>query len=999
METIRGIVDRFLKRDEKSFVLVHYEDPESGKLVETRLSARMGQVKEGDAFLADGSWVNGTYRGMSQRKFLADAIRPAYPQTLDGIRLFLDLSFPQNQTGIDRPALHALTVKYREETIRELFADPELLVAASSNAARYREKIHSIVAAKGAGLQARELMVKADFDDPSIEKVLTRFKSAAYDTIMSNPFEVMEAEIPFDKADRLGTTVGVNGADERRITAAIWNYIRAAESMGSSLINLSGAMQEIAQNSGLPEDVIRAAVAKKIDSKDTTKYYAMRLQDTEEIYALSAASYRAETAIASALCSFARRGGGHDPELVHKTAKRVLAGTLLDEHQRKAVLTAATHRVSVITGGPGTGKSTIMKSTIRLLKELGGTDAYLISAPTGKAAQRAEETTDMEATTVQMLLGMHKDEETGVTVFRRNRDNPLSDNCLVMVDEMSMADNELFAALLAAMPASGRLILQGDPQQLPSVGVGRVLADLLEINVDGHHLIPVVNLVNVYRQDGDSKIVLDSQAMQRGEVPLLTEASRGGTSFKECASHQITSQIVKLYKDKFIPAGLDVLRDVAVIAPQAPGQGGTWELNEALARELNPGRKSIPGVEYSSYDKVRDNRRVPLPHVGDRVMLTENDHDTKVMNGDVGFIRGYRQNPDQAGRYLIQVEFDNGKKKEIPSREWRNLPLAYAITCHKSQGSQFPVVVLPFSEMHRGMADRTLVFTAWTRAQKAVIGVGSKDVLAEFVQTEKSTNRFTILRPLTEALARSHNIKPLGEKMKTVPAPRFPGLHSFNQNRTPSSVTPLSARPAPGEASSVGVRRRRVTTDAAAAPATTAPSQAASNSSEGPKPAAQRPQPAPEAAPSDIPVRRRATVSTPPAQTASNSPTAPSRPAPDAGTPDGLAVRRRRTVSTESPAPANSNAPKPAETPSRPAPAAGAPDGLAVRRRRTVAPTEAPAPAPAPKPATPPAAPQAPSQTSAQDTGLGVRRRRSLLGAAVDSQEQDETPPPKPGGP
>jgi exodeoxyribonuclease V alpha subunit len=884
METIRGIVTKFLAKDEKSFVLVKYEDPETGELKVTKMNARLGSIEEGDAFLAEGTWKDGFYRGQPERTFQATTARPAYPRSLEGIRLFLDLSFPRKTTGLDHRVLHALTTKYQKKTIEELFSNPELLVAASTDPEKYRDAIHEIVAAKGAGLQARELLTSASIEEKTITKFLSRHKASAYETLMEDPWTILELpEVTLEDADRLAAKVGLSTSDERRIAAVVWSCIRAAEQNdGSSMINLTSAIPEISLKSNLPSEVIRAAINKKVAERDRSKYCVFQISDSEDWFAQSTVAHQHELTIAHALCSFVQRRGGNDPERVAAVADEVLADTLLDDVQKEAVIMAATHQISVITGGPGTGKSTILKSVTRVLEKLGGTEVIMVAAPTGKAAQRAEETAGRNATTIQMLLGMHKDERTGQNTFRVNRDNPLPENCLVIVDEISMADNELFAALLAAMPASGRLVLLGDPNQLPSVGVGRVLSDLLEMNIDGKNLIPVTKLRNVYRQDKDSKIVKDSESMLKGEVPILTPDFRGGTTFHECPSHEITNRILKMFQSTLRDAGVNIVKDVAVISPQGPNPGGTWELNEALAKELNPSRTPLPGVDFHPMDRRKD--RMPLPQMGDRVMLTENDHSAGVMNGDVGFVTGYREHPDNPGRYLIEVEFDNGKTVEVPS--WSvpdNLLLSYAITCHKSQGSQFPIVVLPFSDKHMNMADRTLVFTAWTRAKKFVIGVGSKEVFANFVCTDKSLNRFTILRALTETLAQNQGLRPLGNKAENLVPRRYPRSAKVEQSVSANSPQPLSARPNPSQTTSSGggpATRRRIA-----------------------------PEPAPQSRASSGPaVRRRA---------------APAN-IPDAPTTTGPALRRRTSAAPAAGTPPEQ--PKPQAPPSKTA-------GPAVRRR------------------------------------------------------------------
>jgi exodeoxyribonuclease V alpha subunit len=792
METIRGIVTRILK--EGSFAAIEYEDPESGELLAARLSASLGGLSVGDAFLGDGYWKTGEFRGQTQYTFNSKNVRPAYPRSLPAIRKFLDLNLTPRETGIEKAAIHALCMKYGEGAIDELFGNPELLVEKSSNPDKFRDKIYEIVANKGTNMQARDLMVSAEFGDDEIGKVLERFKTNTLNTIMANPYDVLDVpEITFGKADKLGVKVGVTTADDRRITAAILSEIREAEDNGSSLINLSASFPEIAYRVGVTEKEVSDLVRRTVASKDwlKSKFVALRLPQSQDIMAISTTRHRHEVSAAQGIMKIIVGGRRNDREKARQVCETVLKGTRFDEYQYKAVVAGVTEPISCIIGGPGTGKSTIMKSIVEISRQLDAGEIYA-TATTGQASQRLEQTTGAQAVTLHSLLGQHQDPTTGATVYRHNAKNPLPENCVVIVDEFGMADNELFAGLISAMPLSGRLVLVGDRQQLLSVGVGQVLSDMQEMNIDGVSIIPVVRLVNTYRQDKDSKIVKDSELMQKGVVPHLEESLRGGTSFQECSSHEITSKIVKLFKNTFIPGKVNVLRDVAVITPQRTGPGGVFEINQALAEALNPGREPIPNVAHTEFSRYKE---APVPHVGDRVMLTDNDKTAGVVNGDMGFVRGYRPDPKRAGKFIIELEFDDGRTHDLPCSKWRDLILAYAITCHKSQGSQYPIVILPFSDAHIGMADRNLVFTAWTRAQKVVMGLGSKQVFAEFVTKNEKSKRYTLLRPVTEALMAVQKVAPIGERLEE-PAPlRLPRADSYRlPSEAPVSV-PKAARP------------------------------------------------------------------------------------------------------------------------------------------------------------------------------------------------------------
>lgn len=787
METVRGIVKAILHRGNtatsKGLILVEYEDLESGKLSEARLSARVGSFVAGDGFVATGDWTEKEWRGQKQKILETSTLRPGFPQTKNGVLRYLTRNF-LSKYGIHYEALNKLVYFAGEHAIEKIIEDPELLVSCSTDPYRYRDDINKLLTKRLSVKQATELLRAANFEDHQIEKIISMFKADAYKRLKTNPYDVMMiSDIEFGQADKLASNLGVSTDDERRMTAAIWDVILRAENEGSSCVSLMRIMKVVSEKYNVEADVVKSLIVSKVKSKDNDKFYAVKLPSSPDMFALSEDNYRREISAANGIIRFLTKGRRNNPSVVNSVCDRILAGTRLDEHQKNAVRVAATEPLCVITGGPGTGKSTILEYFLKVSAEVENAKVF-VSAPTAKAAKRAEEVTKSEGNTLQYLLGMQQEEDTGKTIFQRNRLNPLPDNIVVVVDEVSMMDNELLAALFQAMPNSGRIILQGDPDQLPSVGVGRVLADLLEMNHHGHRVIPVAALVNVYRQDKDSKIISDAVLIKEGVVPEVGEDVVGGVTFQECSSREITSKVIGLVR-QFRKQGMDILRDVAVISPQKKGFGGVWELNDALSKELNPKGASIPGVERSWYD----DKRMPVPRVGDRIMLTQNNNKDKFMNGDTGFITGHHPDPENPRRELITVRFDDGRVDKIPVGRWRDLILAYSITCHKSQGSQYPVVILPFSDNHYNTAERTLVYTAWTRAKKLVVGLGDKNVFEAYVKTHNANIRHTILRRVVEVFMEQKKIAPRGGPAEYVPL-LSPDARPKRASRPEPSVLP-----------------------------------------------------------------------------------------------------------------------------------------------------------------------------------------------------------------
>ncbi|NDV52775.1 AAA family ATPase [Salipiger sp. PrR003] len=784
MAAMRGIIGKVLKQGDgprgRSFSVVIYEK-ENGELSEVRLGGRLGSLREGDFFSAEGEWKQSIYKGKPQYVFNASALRPDLPKTKAGTVAWLKAILPSSETGLDLEAIRRVVKE--DGCVEDILNDPSALIAQARDPNASEERIRKLLDARTSSKQATDLMNSAKLDTRAINSVLSAFKGEAYQRIKRNPYEIMTVPaIKFENADKLGQHMGVSKSDSRRIMAAVWEFIGQAENMGSSAVLFSDAVKTVANWFSLEESAVAEVISKKVKEHDRPKVFALQIPGESDIHLMSEECYRAEVAASSCLLDMIENGRGNDPDKVAAVAEEVLEGTSLDVHQRKAVRVGVTHPISIITGGPGTGKSTILEKLIEVSKRVEDCDV-VVTAPTGKAAKRAEEVTGETGQTLQMLLGQQYNEENGATEYRHNRQNTLPDNILVVVDEVSMMDNTLLAALFAAMPSNGRIVLQGDPYQLASVGVGRVLADMIEMNVDGKSILPIAELKNVYRQDKDSKISKDADLINQGEMPDVDETLKGGVTFKSCSSRDITDEIISMVRHQFVPKGINPTRDVAVIVPQAPGYGGTWEINTALSKELNPKGEDIPGVDRGRYD----DERMPLPRVGDRVMLTENDHDNQVMNGDIGFIKGYRPNPERANSYLMKVEYDDGKVVEMPTSKWRDVMLAYAITCHKSQGSQYPIVILPFSEMHEGMADRSLVYTGWTRAKNMVIGLGSKETFGKFIKSTKSQERFTVLRAMTEHMASRKGVRPRGEACEYRPLPKPVKLEGMQAKlKTPS---------------------------------------------------------------------------------------------------------------------------------------------------------------------------------------------------------------------
>ena len=417
-------------------------------------------------------------------------------------------------------------------------------------------------------------------------------------------------------------------------------------------------------------------------------------------------------------------------------------GTILDGMQKKAVTEAASHGLFILTGGPGTGKTTTINAIIRFFE---GEGAELrLAAPTGRAAKRMTEATGYEAQTIHRLLelsGLPEDGRDDRDVhFERNAENPL-DADVIIIDEMSMVDIHLMHSLLLAVTAGTRLILVGDENQLPSVGPGNVLRDIIRSGI-----FPVVELKKIFRQASESDIVVNAHKINRGEQVVLDNKSRDFFFLKRQNADVIIRVLIALIQEKLPPYVEAKPFDIQVLTPMRKGLLGVERLNQILQRYLNPPDPSKKEREYGQ----------GLFREGDKIMQVKNNYQLEwevrgkygipvekgvgVFNGDTGILKTINEFAETA-----EVEFEDGRWAEYSFKQMEELELAYAITIHKSQGSEYPAVVMPLLSGPRMLLNRNLLYTAVTRARKCVTIVGSEETFREMIRNEKQQMRYSSL--------------------------------------------------------------------------------------------------------------------------------------------------------------------------------------------------------------------------------------------------------------
>lgn len=772
METLRVSLRKFLKKPEEGkssgFATIVYETKDG--LVHAKMGGPFTVgMKEGDWFIARGEWRSSTYRGMVEDVFNAKRIIPDLPTTVHGVREILERTFNADRHGIDRQSIAKFVSAYGAEAARKIERDPNLLLEMSSSPRKFGQAILVDWGRRNSGRQAVALMDAAGLSAKAIENVLEIYRDDAVKIIKANPYKIAWVpEVGFANADKIGTHIGIAADDPRRVSAAVADAIGDNGSEGHTYTPLAEMSDHLKKNGIEPQAIKNLIKVKGTAAEGDVDSVNFDIVNGEAV-AQNEAIVAAERKIAVEVARLAaRRPKAERLERIRTVTASVLSAEKFgkfDDIQKDAVKTAARESISVLTGGPGTGKSTVTEAIAEIAAATSDGPVILL-APTGKAARRLAEATGRPAQTVHR--GLEAKMDGGKHTFGKTSENPLPAGCFVVVDEASMLDAEVAASLLSALPPDGRILFVGDRFQLPSIGPGYVLGDMLSAKAPNGMKIPSAELVNVYRTSRNSSIATGAAMLKNGEIPALDNKIRGGVVLFEHKTPLIVDKVSSLIRGPIQrQLGLDPKQDVTILCPQAPGPAGTWEINARLSSELNPDGRVIDGIFRGQYD----NPKMPIPRIGDRVMLTKNDPDRDVMNGDVGTLVDAYVTKGNGGREkrMLKVAFDSGQVVDFPIARWRELILSYAMTGHKSQGSQYPLVIMPLTMSHAKMLERTLVYTEWTRAQDFLMLVGEREALELAAETVTATQRRTRLRGFLEnTLA---NVEPVREAAPPSPSP------------------------------------------------------------------------------------------------------------------------------------------------------------------------------------------------------------------------------------
>lgn len=705
-EALEGVVERVVfEGADSGWRVLSMDVPGAGGPV--TVVGTLSGIAAGEPVKVTGRWVDHPRFG---RQFEAKGFVPVEPTSVKGIERYLGSGLVD---GIGPGLAERLVKRFGTETLDVIETRPERLTEVEGIG---RVRAGKIQKAWQDARHLKEVMVflqSYEIGTGTALRIYRRYGARTVQVVKSNPYQLAldVAGIGFRSADKIARALGLDPAAPERIEAGLLFALGQASEEGHVLLPKPALFERGAELLGCPPEVAQAALPRL-----ALKGHV--IVDDEDVY-LSSLHGR-ERAVAEGLAKLlktrlpARPG---DPSALVAQYERQ-AGLTLAPEQRAAIEAAWRAKVLVITGGPGTGKTTIVNGILRLLEPRGVKIA--LCAPTGRAAKRMSETTGLESKTLHRLLEYAPQDDA----FVRNPDNPLEAD-LVVVDEVSMVDVNLMAHLVEALAPTTQLVLVGDVDQLPSVGPGAVLDDVI---ASGR--VEVCRLTRIFRQAQQSLIVTNAHRINAGEMPTLPPPGDANADFYliERKSPEDVLRTIETVVTARVPKafGLDPVKDVQVLTPMHRGPIGAQNLNARLQALLNPEGPAMP-------------RGQQVLRVGDKVMQTKNDYDLGVFNGDVGRVVAV-----DAQDKTAKVDFD-GREVPYDAAALEHLTLAYACSIHKSQGSEYPAVVAPISTQHFVMLHRNLVYTAITRAKRLVVLVGSRRALEVAVRNVRDQRRHTRL--------------------------------------------------------------------------------------------------------------------------------------------------------------------------------------------------------------------------------------------------------------
>ena len=718
-DVVVGRVARILfTNDENGWCVLRLEPDDAPTL--TAIGPLLG-VRPGDELRLSGRWINHAKYG---EQFEAESYVQVAPSTLDGIRRFLGSG---KIRGLGEKRATQVVDAFGLQTLEVIENDPERLLEIHGIGHATVDRIRDSWD-QHRGIQQIMIFLTGHGVAPGVAvKAFRRYGPGAVDVVRSNPYRLAEEVfgVGFLTADRIARQLGVPADAPERLEAGVLHTLNESSIQGhvflpeDQLLSAAATLLEADAEqmpSALAGLVARQLVVVHPRTDEPPAIYIPRLE-------------RAEATVALDLTELVGTPPRGKPVIISTAVAwyQGQANIHLAPRQLEALAAALTEKAVVITGGPGTGKTTLIRGVVQILgrKDL----QVVLAAPTGRAAKRLTEATGLQARTIHRLLEFNP----MTRAFSRNRDNPIEADCLV-IDEISMLDVELAAALLEAVPPDCRLVLVGDADQLPSVGPGNVLADLIASGT-----LPVIRLDRGFRQAERSHIVDNAHRINSGHMPLIDSNSDESDFFfvtrddAEEAAELAIDFAARRIPERF---GLDPVWDIQVLSPMHRGVLGVTRLNERLQARLTPGGREL-AVGWRRF------------RVGDKVMQVRNNYELDVFNGDLGQVESIN-----FGDRELTVRFDD-RLVVIPPDDLDDIVPAYACTIHKSQGSEYPAVVIVLHHQHHIMLQRNLLYTAITRGRRLVVIVGSKRALGRAVHNATVRTRHTLLADRLREVVRS----------------------------------------------------------------------------------------------------------------------------------------------------------------------------------------------------------------------------------------------------
>lgn len=739
MEKLEGYVDHIIYRNAENgyTVMVMLADQE-----EVTCVGVLSYIGEGEKLEAEGQYIAHPTYG-EQFKIETYAVKP--PEDEESVERYLGSGAIK---GIGTALAARIVRHFHADTFRIIEEEPERLAEIKGISERKAREIAQQVYEKRDMRKAMIFLQQFGITTALAVKIFEKYGQRMYEVLQNNPYQLADDihGVGFRIADEIARKAGVSADSEYRVKSAISYVLLQAGNEGHIYLPKELVQSRTAQLLGVGlEDIEQYLMDLAVDRKIVVK------QEKEQERVYSASSYYIEMSTARMLCDLNITGEIDDQVILKKIAAiEKQTEMYLDEMQKKAVIEAVRCGLLIITGGPGTGKTTTINTLISYFESEGL--QILLAAPTGRAAKRMTEATGVEAKTVHRLLEISglSEESGAVGGFGRNAQNPLEAD-VIIIDEMSMVDAYLMHALLDAVTVGTRLIMVGDMNQLPSVGPGSVLKDMIQSGC-----IPVVSLTRIFRQAQESDIVVNAHKINRGEPVLLDNKSRDFFFLKRDDANVIISIVIQLVRDK-IPRYVNAkMYDIQVLTPMRKGLLGVERLNKILQEYLNPPDRT----------KTEQEQNGVLFREGDKVMQVKNNYQLGweirgrygipmekglgIFNGDMGIIREINKQTER-----VTVEFDEQRMVEYPYSGLEELELAYAVTIHKSQGSEYPAVVIPLLSGPKMLMTRNLLYTAVTRAKQCVTLVGDPYVFNQMEANTVEQKRYTALadriRELSEA--------------------------------------------------------------------------------------------------------------------------------------------------------------------------------------------------------------------------------------------------------